>query len=511
MTKKAESLLPPLEFGRNGLSGVAGISAVKMKESDSNNRSRAVGRLASGRWTAMIPAAVFAGLAFPWLWRDLWFDEALTVMNFAVFPPLEIYRNYAIPNNHIVYSLVLHFWLDLLPSGWPVDVWIRLFSMITGIAVLAVFCRMRIGAGRWWPVVIGLALAAAPPVLTYGTAARGYMLGAGLVLAALAGLRRGLYCGSLTGWLVYAASSALALGAAPTNLAALAGAALLLVPRRRSGVRWSRLAAAGLIPLLAGAAFYLPIVDRLLAASRLGEGWPDPAAAAAAWSLTALISLAVFLPAALGIFRFDRRRLAAHLLIWLLPLVAYALLPTAPFPRVFFPCLPVLGLALAREGFRWGASLRRRCRTGLLRRSRTMLLWGLTATAAGLISGSVAVRSWVSPFCGGAYGDDFFSGYYLQPDFTPSATAGQLVNTAPGPVYLSFNADPWAVSFYARLMGMEPERLVFNSPRVRVTRLTRGWRAVLRRDEDPEAVGRSFQCRLIPESDLGFHRIYRVE
>ena len=52
---------------------------------------------------------VFGFVAVPYLLRQLWFDEALTVMNFALMAsPRAIYANYAIPNNHILFSIVLH-------------------------------------------------------------------------------------------------------------------------------------------------------------------------------------------------------------------------------------------------------------------------------------------------------------------------------------------------------------------------------------------------------------------
>ena len=45
------------------------------------------------------------------LGRELWFDEALTLLNFML--PLnmaEIYLTYPIPNNQIVFTLMLKLW-----------------------------------------------------------------------------------------------------------------------------------------------------------------------------------------------------------------------------------------------------------------------------------------------------------------------------------------------------------------------------------------------------------------
>ena len=54
----------------------------------------------------------------PVLQRELWFDEALTLLNFVL--PLDlgkIYFSYTIPNNQIVYSMMLKLW-DMFYIGY---------------------------------------------------------------------------------------------------------------------------------------------------------------------------------------------------------------------------------------------------------------------------------------------------------------------------------------------------------------------------------------------------------
>ena len=57
-----------------------------------------------------LPAILFCVSAAVELNRPLWFDEALTILNFALMEdPAAIYRNYVIPNNQIVHPILVHF------------------------------------------------------------------------------------------------------------------------------------------------------------------------------------------------------------------------------------------------------------------------------------------------------------------------------------------------------------------------------------------------------------------
>ena len=48
------------------------------------------------------------------LYRPLWFDEALTLTNFVQGKNLsQIYKNYIIPNNQIIYTMSLSLWTQI--------------------------------------------------------------------------------------------------------------------------------------------------------------------------------------------------------------------------------------------------------------------------------------------------------------------------------------------------------------------------------------------------------------
>ena len=52
-----------------------------------------------------------------YLYRPLWFDEALTLMNFVSGKSLnQIYNSYIIPNNQIIYSMSLALWTNITNS-----------------------------------------------------------------------------------------------------------------------------------------------------------------------------------------------------------------------------------------------------------------------------------------------------------------------------------------------------------------------------------------------------------
>ncbi len=79
------------------------------------------------------------------LFRELWFDEALTIGEFMQLPTIgAIYRNYVIPNNHIVYTIFLKLWNELYPSNLSLDFYWRIFTALTAaITVAVIFERWR--------------------------------------------------------------------------------------------------------------------------------------------------------------------------------------------------------------------------------------------------------------------------------------------------------------------------------------------------------------------------------
>ena len=81
----------------------------------------------------------FASSARELLNRPLWFDEALTVLNFALLEtPAKIYHSYIIPNNQIIHTIFLHWWIKYLSFDL-----LRFFPFICGILSLIFLWQMR--------------------------------------------------------------------------------------------------------------------------------------------------------------------------------------------------------------------------------------------------------------------------------------------------------------------------------------------------------------------------------
>jgi len=470
----------------------------------------------------IFPALVIGALFLfspPYLNRDLWFDEALTYLQFArMSSPLEIYSSYVIPNNQILYSIALHYWSMLQPEGVDPVVWFRLLSFLFAAATLLVLYRrfrVRLAGGAiLLPVLIALAVSV--PFMIYATALRGYMLSALLVTLAL---DAALIFAARPDWkraLPYALWSLGAVATIPSNLLALGGVVLFALPlfgpcfyRRRAF--WVLAA----IPLAAFFAFYGPIFDRLLGCMALHEGWSDGGRALLAVYAAFLYSFAMLLlPGTGAALAFDRVDFhwerSARAAIWLLP-IPTLLLPVAPFPRVFFPFWPLWALLIA-GGIRDLTALN--CRW---RRRWNCRVWigGLVVAALGwsFLAQQPALRLMFSRRFGGAGADDFFYGYYLRNEHKPSETAAWVAEQSggrPQSFFVSFSADPWPLMFYLFSSGVEVKDYRFDGPRGPVAALERGMLVILRADESAAEVEKRFRRQLAPLYSNGNHGVYLV-
>ena len=466
------------------------------------------------RLTVWIPVAALA-LAVPaYLSRQLWFDEALTVLNFACLDsPADIYRAYVIPNNHILFSIILHYWLRLQPAWCAPDLWLRLPSLFSAVALLWYLGkRFRRMCGAF-PLMFALtSLAVSPPFLVYATAVRGYMLGALFSAVAAGTAAEFAASGRIRPFVEYFLASVAAVLTVPSDLAALAGAVLFALPLCGAEF-WKkrRFYALALVPVAAMAVAYLPIWRRFVRVAQLGEGWHDRWSSLAAVGLALASAFGVLLlmiPAEWArIFRRGRWRQLWRAVIWLLPFPAAFVFAVAPFPRVYFPLFPLLALTIALA-LRNCVMKRRgpfsdalRVRLGIVGAVILLSLcpWHQTP-----------VRKTLSPRVGGELGDDFFYGYYLRGEHTPLAVAEELRKLSPGAVYFSFLSDPWANMFY-HLTGGGSAEYLFDGPRGEVPTLPVGAVAVLRRDETPEPLEKRFSRRLRPVAATPACRIFTVE
>ena len=465
------------------------------------------------------PILAFAATGVRYLIRQLWFDEALTILNFACLDsPAAIYRNYAIPNNHLLFTALIHYWMKIPQSAFPLDVWLRIPSALLALGFLAFMAwRFRALCGAV-PLGITLtALALSPAFQNYATAVRGYMLGTFLTALALGAAMDCVNAVSWRPWFWYALASLGAVAAVPSNLAGLAGAVLFTVPMfGRRFWKKRRFYLLALVPPAMLAAVYLPIFPQFKAAAALGEGWQDRWASLRCLYASVAVAFAMLiLPAVAGslgwFLRFRRRWLSlARGAIWLLPIPAAFIFKAAPFPRVYFPLFPLFALLIARAvrelmplDTRW-----RRKRYEIRLWSSAMLLLVIMWGVFPLRSPDFLLR--MSQRFGGDLGDDFMYGYYLRPEHTPLSVADRLLDMKARNVYLSFLSDPWSVMFYHLLRGGRAEYL-FDGPRGAVKELPAASVAVLRADEDPAEIERRFGVKLRRTAELPACSVFVVE
>jgi len=241
-------------------------------------------------------AAVLGLCAVLGLGKQLWYDEAYTLLCYVSTGPLYSLTHYQAPNNHVLFSALLG--ALPLPHVEPA------YRAVSVAAAAAAVAAMLLAAARLAPdatarsravAVLGVLLAF-PSFLSFATQVRGYALSIALLascvlalLAAWRGERR---------WPapLYGISAALAVATVPTNLIPLAALGLAdLLAWRRTGAGRRGLASLALRHGTAacGALVYLPTWRQVAAQAARGWAWQSPAE----W--LGDLALAVLLPALL--------------------------------------------------------------------------------------------------------------------------------------------------------------------------------------------------------------------
>ncbi|MFA7230944.1 MAG: hypothetical protein WC071_06710 [Victivallaceae bacterium] len=458
------------------------------------------------------------------IFRDLWFDEALTIINFMQLPnPLAIYRNYVIPNNQIVYTILLKGWDCLYPQSMSVELFWRLFSVVTGLSVLTLMLMLwqkKCGLTAIFPVAT--AFAASIPFMIYATGLRGYMLSMVWIVLAM-------YCaGSWTfrpnwrnasGYFIF---SLLAVGTIPSNLLASAGIAIFLFPyfgfKKVFSAKFIYLA---LTPLAAIALFYLPILKQTLKVINLGEGVPSSELALKmTYAGFVIPMLPVLIPAILGWFVFlsrkSKRKFLWLAIILLIPIPVIITRNPAPFPRVFL-CLWPLWLMLTGLGlFHFMAYLKSHFKISLKNLRIISLLLAVAAFGWGIAQRQFNAEL-SSKLAGGNGLDDYFYPYYMQPDYQPYNLMKKIYAEAdgrPADLYFSFNAAPPAIIFYGVLLGFRQDGLLYDPPppRKKLEDIPDGTLVILSSQENPDGIKQRFHLKnLQPLFKQGYHEVFKAE
>ena len=438
---------------------------------------------------ALIPVLTGCAAAALVLGRELWFDEALTVTSFMLpFSPTEIYANYSIPNNQIVYTMALKLWHGLQNEPAPISFW-RLLSLVcaSGAMVLFVCLRRKLHDKTPWTAVIVLTAFAVSPVFrNYATALRGYAISWLWILLALEGARRIFHGRAGSGWAMYLLGTLGAVGTVPTNLLACVGIVIYAFPwSRRDFLRDGRLWLLAAGPLVCLAVFYGPIWKAFLHTFVLMEGFSSRAGALAVFYGATVTTFGLLLVAEpFRLTRGDwRRRLRG--VIWLLPVPAVLLLHQVPFPRVFCTLFPLYMMLLADglTAMRFPA-VRTDC-AAAKRFPAARIAGGLGALIASLVLLRFAAPA-LAPAAGlSEYDDDYFRPWYMAKDYSVCELIPELERHPELPVvFQSFGSDPCPLIFYATLWDVEKEFRP-DQPPGHVKNLPESALVILRRDENP--------------------------
>lgn len=446
----------------------------------------------------LLAAAVPIYLLASRLTLDFWADEVYTIYDFAAQPVARIVTDYSAPNNHILYSLVLH----PLAVVTQREIWLRLPSFLFAVATLAIIFRLvhRL-AGLSAAVAGTLALGLNVMFLTHAVQVRGYSLS--MLLAAwlmdLAAPRA--QPARLAKLLSITLAGAAFLYVMPSNaifLAPLAVAAVVLAWRlatplaesRRRPIPWSVVISWFAAWPLALAA-YLPILKQVRAAAG-GAGGPldwsslmelirDVYWAAGHDLLPLLIALPVV------VYRLLRTRsvpstpankeketatppaitlLALMTAMLIAPLMACWLLGSTPFVRNFCPLLPTLAV-----GVGWFAGILLGDNAAITGKAdpRGALPWvALVLVFAVMLPPVLRYPGRLDAVRSQRFAQDGYYNYYAA-DFEPSRVArylGSKIRPDEDFLVLYADGDQYNLAHYLQLAGIPipPKRLTETSP-----------------------------------------------
>lgn len=448
------------------------------------------------------------------LFRELWFDEALTVGEFMYLPNIAaIYQNYIIPNNHIVYTIFLKIWNELYTNAFSLDFYWRLFSVLTAAITIGVmFERWRKRYGIATLALVLFAFSYSLPFEIYSTAIRGYMLSMLWIVLSLEFARYWVFKANWQSGTGYFIFSLLAIGTIPSNLLALGGIVIFFFPYFgfKKVFKWKFIYLA-MTPLVATAIFYLPISQRVAGILKLHEGWNSGFTVARIVSSSFVIAFFPLIIAAVagGIVYFRRTKnmkFLWSLLVLLIPLAIVFLRDPAPFPRVFVTLWPLWILLLC-------AGLRHFIAAYRVRKSHLPIAVFLLVTS--IVWGMLCHRykdNLKRVFHGEQHLDDFFSPYYMAPKHKPFNLIQKIKKLAGDneiSVYLSFNAEPCVITLYSRMAGINSINWIFDSPRRKVSFLPPGTWIVSKKNEI-YGIKKRFKIKTKPLFQNGFYSVSQV-
>jgi len=329
---------------------------------------------------------------------EVWLDEGLTLSLFVSKGPGYILTSYYIPNNHILYNLLL--WpLYALGGGWDAPMpLLRSLSLAAALAgIVFLYKAMERWAGEPEAVLAAAFLGLSHSYIIFSTQLRGYPMSAALVALGLFFLTRMTERNALRCMGSFAVTAVVAVGVLPTNLVPFVCMGLfffLCKPKIKQS--W-------LLPIapFAGFVWYVRVIDAFVHNLQYGYGKTSALQVAQSLLLAALADIwwawpciALGLAAAAARKRARaragsvRREMLFHVIVFGAILAALLRPGKAPFPRTFFPMLPLVFASLALICGR-GLSVLRRSKT-----SRKFLLRAALAVSAVAVARECVYPRW---------------------------------------------------------------------------------------------------------------------
>ncbi len=471
----------------------------------------------------IIPVILTCSALSIYLYRPLWFDESLTLMNFVVGKSLsQIYRSYIIPNNQIIYTMCLSLWTQLTNlTGMNFDFASRLLSGFFSVASIAAlyFGFKRQSGGARGIYFLLLNLCCSVPFLLYGTAVRGYQLSFLLLILLTWSVKNITRKITWKNILAYTVLSLLLLGTIPTNLLGIGMAVGLFMPELWG--KWKRIAALAIIPFAMFAVFYFPIWNKFLQVCNLGEGLTDRFSAIIVPYIAFLLNYSII--AIIGtwgwILACKKRkirytnlfRLCAALL-WLLPCI---ILKVAPFHRVFYPCFAILlimtGMGLKHWFYLLYLKLQKNSQKSALFIISILIIGNFFLLKNNNNAQKIQKFLNLTPMT-----DDLFQPYYFNDEFFPPSVIRKInegyinhVNL----VFLTFEADSRALYFYATFGGRDNRKYILDGPQFKVNFLPFRSLIVLPRNGDIQKYIKRFNLQNRRTTKLfidGLHEVWEV-
>ncbi len=303
----------------------------------------------------IIVICVFVMRTFAWMTSELWYDEVLMLQRFVIphlEHPLEVFRDYPIANNHLLFTWLTCLWTSFLGDIFS-SLLLRMPSLLFGIASIAiVMLHWRRYLGQLWAGICGVLLAISPVYTAYAYQLRGYSLTILLGIVAVSGLLELLEKRTAPGQTLLCASGLLLPLVIPTNLMLLPAMAVtgVLLLKEKEGNSWKTSILSMLpwcIACIVGGSYYLTIWEQFLRATAEPDGWMSMVQVAGNLLLALFAHGAVLIVCMVAYGREGRSIGKALWLSWAaLAVTSLAVMLSGksghtPFPRVFLALLPL--------------------------------------------------------------------------------------------------------------------------------------------------------------------------